>query len=330
MSRRFGLIVFLVLFSAWSVSTSFIYFFTPSEIRNNESEFLKRVPSWLPTAHVKLGLDLQGGVQLVLGVNTDGAVASKLERVGTEMVRWAQEKQFAVETAYRVKDQQILRVELAATANADEVRAAIKKEFPELIQESTSDKVTNYSYSETQNQSIKAGALEQAERVIRNRIDKWGVTEPQVSRRADGSVLVQLPGFSSPEKAKELLGRTAQLQFKIVDESFSGFAQKSLQPPPGIEVVNAGGGVQFAAEDKKLIQDYVKDLVPEDRLLLFEEEKIAGGEKTKFVSYVVFAATEVSGEDILDANVAQDSSALSPMPAVSLKFTGTGGKDFLM
>ena len=81
----------------------------------------------------------------------------------------------------------------------------------------------SFKYTDDQVERIKESALEQAERVIRTRIDKWGVSEPVINRRQNGSILVQLPGFRNPEKAKELLGRTAQLQFKIVDASFTGF-----------------------------------------------------------------------------------------------------------
>src|SRR5207237_3247276 len=66
---------------------------------------------------------------------------------------------------------------------------------------------------------LKEGAVDQAVKAIRNRVDQWGVSEPTIAKRGDASILVQLPGYSNPEKAKELIGKTAQLEFRISDDT---------------------------------------------------------------------------------------------------------------
>src|SRR5438046_9493553 len=72
---------------------------------------------------------------------------------------------------------------------------------------------------------LKESAVDQAVKAIRNRVDKWGVSEPTIAKRGDSSILVQLPGYSNPEKAKELIGKTAQLEFKIVDDTNEAVTQ---------------------------------------------------------------------------------------------------------
>src|SRR5437588_12688487 len=72
---------------------------------------------------------------------------------------------------------------------------------------------------------LKESAVDQAVKAIRNRVDKWGVSEPTIAKRGDASILVQLPGYSNPEKAKELIGKTAQLEFKIVDDTDQSLTQ---------------------------------------------------------------------------------------------------------
>ena len=67
-------------------------------------------------------------------------------------------------------------------------------------------------------QDFQAKAVAQAEKTIRNRVDKWGVTEPDIKRKANNQIQVQLPGRQDPDEAKQLLGRTAQLEFKIADD----------------------------------------------------------------------------------------------------------------
>src|SRR5437763_15598041 len=96
---------------------------------------------------------------------------------------------------------------------------------------------------------LKESAVDQAVKAIRNRVDKWGVSEPTIAKRGDASILVQLPGYSNPGKAKELIGRTAQLQFKIVDDADPPVA-KLPDLPQGIALnwarYTGAGGAQVS------------------------------------------------------------------------------------
>ena len=323
MKKKLIFLITLTLLAVYGVIPSIIYFTQPAEIRNNPELLAKKIPSWLPSSHIKLGLDLQGGVLLVLGVNVSEALDNKLSRIGTETMRWAEDEGYIVKTAYVVKDKKLLRVEVDDSVDTGSFKVDMTKEFLGLSAVAESGTTIDFEYKAEQVKSIEKGALEQAERVVRNRIDKWGVAEPDITRRTDGNIIVQLPGFGDPKKAKELLGRTAQLKFKIVDDEFKGFdAVKDL--PEGVQKE----GSQFVSEDKEKLVTLLGSLIPEDRELLFEEEQLAGGKKVKYKSIVVMAATELSGEDVLDAAVVSDSSGYSNRPAVSMKLTGTGGKRF--
>jgi len=97
---RATVIAALALLAAYAVAPTVIYFMQPVEVRNDEEAFLKKVPSWLPQSHVKLGLDLQGGVQLVLGVKTEGAIEIRLGRAAVETIRWSKDGELGVETAF--------------------------------------------------------------------------------------------------------------------------------------------------------------------------------------------------------------------------------------
>ena len=328
MNKKILVVSVLTLVGLYMVAPTIIYFSMPKEVRIDQEKVKEAIPDWLPQDHVKLGLDLQGGVQLVLGVNTDGAIDNKLNRIGTEVARWALDNKLPLKTAFVVKGKQKLHIELEQGSDVGQFKEKFSSEYPGLRQVSREGDTLEYAYNDDQMKRIKQGALEQAERVIRTRVDKWGVSEPLINRRHDGSVLVQLPGFSNPEKAKELLGRTAQLQFKIVDDSFSGFSALAANPPEGITVDNTGSQAQFSGENLDQLVAYLKSSVPKDRELLFQREEIAGGKKARFTSYVVMAATELTGEDILDTGITQDSSSLDRSPAVSLRFTGPGGKRF--
>lgn len=325
---RLIIIAIVTLWGCYAVAPSVIYFMAPKEVRNSQEEMAKRIPSWLPQKHVSLGLDLQGGVQLVLGVNTDNAVDNKLSRIGTEAQRWSDDNNHGIAKAYNVAGKQALRVEVKEGVDVNDVREKFRKEFTGMTQIDKTDKSFDMQFEDEQIKRIKQSAIEQAEKVIRNRIDKWGVSEPSINRRAtDNSVLVQLPGFKDPERAKELLGRTAQLRFKLVDDRFNGFDAISKNPPAGITVTNNSGQLAFAGEDRDAILAFVKPALPEDREIFFQREELAG-QKARYTTFVVEAATEIGGDDVLDAFVTEDTTGLNRRPEVSMKFTGPGGKRF--
>ncbi|MCX6118379.1 MAG: protein translocase subunit SecD [Proteobacteria bacterium] len=327
---RLIFIAALAVLSVYVLIPTYIYMSQPVELRNDQDHMKTKIPSWLPKGHLNLGLDLQGGVQLVLGVNLTQAVENRLARIGTDISHWNDNKDavIRVKSAYVIKDQGTLRIELEDPSKLDALNDTLKKDFPTLERVKVDGSAANYEFKADQIQSIKTSALEQAERVVRSRVDKWGVTEPIINRRADGSILAQLPGFKDPAKAKELLGRTAQLKFKIVDDDFKGFETVAASVPADITVDRSSGSVAFISEDKAKITQLTAGLIPPDRELVFGKEVIAGGAKQLFRSYVVKAATEITGDDVLDAMVTVDNTGFENKPGVSLKFTALGGKRF--
>ncbi len=323
----------LTLLSIYAITPTIIYFLQPVQVRNNHAAFEQKVPSWLPQSHIKLGLDLQGGVQLVLGVSTEGAIENRLGRAAVEISRWAKDKELGVETAYVSKEKLAVVVRLKDTQDDGTFYEALHKEFPYLVKLSKEDRALSFGYSEKEKEKITQSALEQAERVIRNRVDNWGVTEPSINRRGDGNILVQLPGFNDPERAKELLGRTAQLKFQIVDDQFRGFESlRGKTHPEGIfETGNDGAQIAFKSENREALTEYLKSLVPDDHQLLFSRKQLGFGESAKaryeWTSYVVFAATEITGDDIQGADMIPGTQ-MDPTPFVQLKLNNLGAKRF--
>jgi protein-export membrane protein SecD/preprotein translocase SecF subunit len=325
---RLMLIAGLTLFSFYILIPTGIYMSQPAELRNDQDHMKKVLPAWLPKGHLNLGLDLQGGVQLVLGVNLTQAVENRLGRIGTDIGHWAEQsdKPAGVKTAYVVKGETKLRVETTPEADKDLITKAIDKEYPSLQKSGGEGTFIDFTFRGDQIQTIKDGALEQAERVVRSRVDKWGVTEPVINRRSDGSIIAQLPGFKDPEKAKELLGRTAQLKFKIVDDEFRGLEALAGKLPPEVQLDRTNGMALVSASREKIFE-VTKGILPADRELLLGRELLAGG-KQQFRSYVVKAATEITGDDVMDAMATVNQDGMDQQPAVSLRFTTIGGKRF--
>src|SRR3954462_11477202 len=223
-----GLILAVAVFSIWALVPSYTYFRLPPDQRNDSGVFEKARPKWAPAKHLNLGLDLQGGIHLVMGVEVDRAVREKAVRRAEELAAEMDRKGVAGADVRGDPDTGIVSVTAPDVSKAKDVLA----EFNDMYVRRTTGNTIELAMKDDAVKQLKDSAVDQAVKAIRNRVDKWGVSEPTIAKRGDASILVQLPGYSNPEKAKELIGKTAQLEFKIVDDTDQTVTKLTL--PPGI------------------------------------------------------------------------------------------------
>ena len=165
---------------------------------------------------VNLGLDLQGGMYLDIEVIIDEAVIAVLQRTAQELEDLFIDNQVDYLNIEVIHKNQLL-VELAADEVVDLEDSPYERFLVQFDLEQNADqKILTLQASEADR--IKRGAIEQALEVIRNRIDQFGVTEPTIQRRGDNSILIQLPGLTERERAIDLIGTTAVLQFFLVED----------------------------------------------------------------------------------------------------------------
>jgi len=183
-------------------------------------------PSWmkLPEAiaknPIRLGLDLRGGTHLLFDVEVDKAVDNALGHMGEEM------KRDLVADKIDVKGFEAANGNLTVhLANADQRSAfeeAVRRRFPSLEIQSSPDGASLgdvvFSPSIKEREQIKQFALDQSLETIRNRIDQFGVSEPIIQKQGKEEIVVQLPGVQDPQRAKQLIGKTAVLEFRLVAE----------------------------------------------------------------------------------------------------------------
>src|SRR5690349_8609631 len=189
--------------------------------------FVQPLPAWwsqyLPSDRIHLGLDLQGGSHLVLEVKVDKALENTTDRIKDDLVKLAREKKIDVSEATRQGTQ--IRIK-APAASADAIRDLLKGEFSNLavvnsqVSGGSADFVLTLSEKELRAQRDQI--VDQSLETIRNRIDQFGVSEPIIQRQGQQNILVQLPGIQDPERAKEIIGKTALLEFKLVDDTANG------------------------------------------------------------------------------------------------------------
>jgi preprotein translocase subunit SecD len=171
-------------------------------------------PTIWPRKKINLGLDLQGGMHLVLEVETDKALESTIERIGQEMRSLMKKERIRHGGLERV-DNIYLSIRLKGEKTISRFDELLDKEFRELkiVSRSVDGEVTTIRLGLPDRDAahIKAMARDQALETIRNRIDQFGVSEPDIRRQGDKRILMQLPGIKNTERAKKLIGKTALL-----------------------------------------------------------------------------------------------------------------------
>ncbi len=223
------------------------------------------LPDWFRAGFgatkIQLGLDLQGGTHLLMAVKLDEAVKTQLRRRGDDLKGELKANKIDF-TDVSVDESGNLTVKLKSSADRTPFLDLVAKSFSDLAVSSNSDSSSigpSYSmdYKPRELQTIRSNAMDQALETIRNRIDQLGVRETTVAKEGDNEILVQLPGIQDPERAKELIGKTAVLEFKLVDDSKN--VQDAIKdgPPPGDEVLygtsERGGREPYLVESPVLL-----------------------------------------------------------------------------
>jgi preprotein translocase subunit SecD len=174
----------------------------------------------LPDGKIALGLDLKGGIHLTLGVETDRAVTNALAIAGQDLRRLAQEEKIIV-LRPRVVSGENLEFVLPRAEDEAKFQDLLSKHFPQLAagepQRGDAGQLRYVArFTPDEVARLETMALDQALRTIRNRIDQFGVAEPDIRKQAGNRIQVQLPGISDPRRAVELLKQTAHLEFHLV------------------------------------------------------------------------------------------------------------------
>jgi preprotein translocase subunit SecD len=216
--------------------------------------------SWMSAAKIQMGLDLQGGSHLLLNVQLDEAVKNALRRHGEDLKRELNENKLGYQEI-SIAPSGALVVKLKSASDDSPFLDLVGKTFPELQVSSAAgaDSAPAYdlNFRPSELTQVESGAMEQALETIRNRIDQLGVRETAVEREGQDEILVQLPGIQDPQRAKDLIGKTAVLEFKLVDDNHNlGDALKN-GPPPGDEILygrpRAGGREPYLVESPLLM-----------------------------------------------------------------------------
>lgn len=339
----------LIALALFGIAT---YFFYPSlvyftldeeaikEVRQNKDAFAKYLPSWAPKTHIVPGLDLQGGIHMVLGVDLNKAITDKTSRATDRLISFAKEEGIEVLSSKQSgEDPSLLdhvELTLADVGAVQAFKEKILKKSPDFAFVTSSDRSVTLRLDQQLIQSIRNDAVNQTIKTIVNRVDKMGVTEPSIARRGDDQVQIQLPGNDNPELARIMIGRTAQLQFQMCADD-ADFLKNLKDLPEGVELVDSaysrdmssGKDLYLSFDSDKLdkVKEYLSDKVPSEYSVKFGKQGLAMGTHVRMRTYTLDRKIALSGDDLVDARVTPGSN-LNPRPGVSLSFGPTGARIF--
>jgi preprotein translocase subunit SecD len=232
---------------------------------------LSRSPDWLRSLGAKpmyLGLDLRGGVHFLLQVDMKAALDKAAERfIGDFRTALRKER---ISYAGVSREGQTVQIRFTDAAQLEKARKVISKEYPNLTLKDGANgeyKLLTASLNAVEQKRIQDFALKQNIQTLHNRINELGVAEPIIQQQGADRVVVQLPGVQDTAKAKEILGRTATLEIRLVDEEKSDpvtleNAEKG-QAPVGDEVFkDREGRAILVKKNVVLTGDYITDAGP--------------------------------------------------------------------
>lgn len=287
----------------------------------NTSQF-----KWWPSAKLNYGLDIQGGLHLVMGVDVDGVVATSVVRQ-TLAIKNDLTKENVVPKEFntsRAKEGQFSII-LNSADEAQKVEKMIQKNYPTSLQVvGVKAEVVDIKYYDAFLLEQKQNVIRQAIETIRNRIDEFGVSEPSITQQGADRILVQLPGMADAEKAKQLINTTAKLDFMMLSYDKSQEEVRQMIT----EAEKAGQysitTLKYSEYIARLNQDLAAKLPPKT-IIYFQKLDSAKTMEIGATPYLLHTDTDLSGDLLDNASVGFGQYG---EPEVALRFNSLGATKF--
>jgi preprotein translocase subunit SecD len=197
-----------------------------------------KTPQWLVNIGgdpMNLGLDLRGGVHFLMEVDMNEAMKKKVETYTSDFRTLMRKKKVRYSKVGKTNDDGII-IQFRKEDSLDQAKDLIRREYQGLVFDEL-DRNDEFglkiNFTEAEVHEIKKFALEQNITTLRNRVNELGVAEPIIQQQGDNRIVVQLPGIQDTTRAKDILGATATLEFRLVDEKNDPYeANTSGRIPP--------------------------------------------------------------------------------------------------
>ncbi len=300
---------------------------------------------WWPSQDkLAYGLDIQGGLHLVLGIDVEDAVEARIKKTGFTMRKQLKEEKKVELGEVKVLDPEVGKVQInfnpadrqAVIDYMEDTSYGQGRTF-QILETNENNLVARYYEAEMR--VFKKSLVDRTIETIRNRVDEIGVKEPTIAAQSDNRILVQLPGVEDSASTKEIINRTAKLQFMIWDPDYVFGVQdgKTQGTPQFAElqtwIAEAEAQQGFAlGKDGLRYSDYIKKInealekkLPKNRVVRFEKAPNAKTLEAGKIPYVLQTDSSMGGETLNDAAVTLDQVG---QPIVVFSFDAKGAKEF--
>ncbi|BCW89277.1 Protein translocase subunit SecD [Alphaproteobacteria bacterium SO-S41] len=344
----------MLSFSRWTIWSSIIACVVafvialpnvlPENVRNS-------LPGWFPKQTLSLGLDLQGGVYLLLSADMDLVFKEKLEGTRDEIRQTLRDADIGY-TGLTLQGIDTVQVKIR---DADKIAAAAAKLQPMIVSveasllgggaknydlTQTPEGVFTFKMTEGAQVYYRTQTLAQSIEIVRRRIDELGTKEPTIQQQGGDRILVQVPGFGDPKRLLDLIGQTAKLTFRMVDESADLDAAIAGRVPAGSELLYEERAIP---RDPNAPVDRVKPMIDQIGRLIGvvaagdpdgskakpirdQIAVLATGRDVQRVPIVIEKRVIVTGESLVNAQQSVDSQR--GIPVVSFQFDAQGARRF--
>lgn len=243
-------------------------------------------PSWIQP--ISLGLDLKGGAQLLLEVDTDTMFREKGMQLYDEVRSALIDRDKGVIRFSNLRNNDgVVSLVVREESEVSDAKGRLRSVLGDSVDISSDEKTLTLAYSEKAKEEMVQDALARSIEIVRRRIDALGTKEPSIQSQGGKYILIQLPGVDNPERIKELIGQTAKMTFHLVNENVTQEQLDSGHAPKGTEFLPF-----MDAPDQKI---------------------------------PVYTRIEVSGESLKDSQADFDQ---HNMPVVTTTFDATGARKF--
>ena len=282
---------------------------------------------------LNLGLDLQGGLYMVLGIDFNKVYRDEVKGMGQRFKDVLADAGISTERGeLNARDPQDPKQSLIVSdpTQLDKAQEKIKDYGTNAIRltaERVHEKGTEIQFGliSTYKTTITKQAVGKSIEVIRNRVDEFGVTEPEIIALGEDRIVVQLPGVKDIERAKSLIGTTAKLEFKLVNDEVNETALQTWLVKAKTAGIEFKKGQRFSHYLEQLNR-YLKEDLPKGWMVVFQKKNNAKGEVIEQRPFLVEEVSRLTGDELQDASTQIDPQKNEPY--VSMNFKTRGAKIF--
>ncbi len=297
--------IFLIL----AICVIGIFFAIPNMMKDPSS-----LPKWWQP--VNLGLDLQGGSNLLLEVKLDDVLKDRMSTVEDSARQLLRENKIRYQNLSAGSESVKVKIENLNSRN--QARGLFKKIDNGILVEENEDGTLVIKYSEAALNELRLKVVDQSIEIVRRRIDELGTKEPVIQRQGTDRIVVQLPGLQNPEYVKTLLGKTAKLSFHMVDSRSTAADARRGKLGSSSRLIKGEGGETYVISRKPVVGG--ENLV--DAQAAFQEGQPVVSFKFNTIGGKKFgeATKNNIGERLA---IVLDNEVISPLPAAAASSPAT-------